>query len=387
MKKNSFPEKDDLFESSIFIPCEVCFMNCYGSGPLANLAVLRDVKRHRISSHDPQHGNRDYRTIKSDERFVIADIDTPGCIRHIWMTMSAQEFGWARKIVLRVWWDGQKQPSIEVPIGDFFGIGGGIVKNFQSLPLNMSPENGRGFNCFFPMPFSGGARIEIQSECEEEFKLFFYIDYEEFSKPDPHLGYFHAQWRRENPTEGWGDPRMTREEMTDTFWDTPSDWRRNYVLLEAQGKGHYVGCNLCVDQYERQKNAWYGEGDDHVVIDGDEGSAIWGTGTEDYFCTAWCPTQEYNGLYHGITQYTGYGWTNKNCLYRFHIEDPIFFEKSIRISIEHGHANHLWNDYSSTAYWYQTLPTGKFPVLPDVKSRLPRKDEPIKWYHNEWPEK
>ncbi|MFC1607366.1 glycoside hydrolase family 172 protein [Candidatus Latescibacterota bacterium] len=355
-------------------------MTIHGSGPLANLAVLRDVKRRRISSHDITHGNRDYRIMKSGDRLTIADINGPGCIRHIWMTLGAKEAGWPRKVVLRVWWDSQEQPSIEAPIGDFFGIGGGIVKNFQSLPLNMGPENGRGFNCYFPMPFAQGARIELESNCDEDYYQYYYIDYEEFSQPNRDLGYFHAQWRRENPTEGWGDPMMPKQELVEKQWDVPSDWRQNYVILDAQGKGHYVGCNLCVDQFEKQKNAWYGEGDDHILIDGDKGAALWGTGTEDYFNTAWCPTQEYDGPYSGITQFSGYGWSNKNCLYRFHIEDPVFFEQSLQVSIEHGHANHLWNDYSSTAYWYQTLPTGSFPELPDVEGRLPRKDETLKWY-------
>lgn len=361
-------------------------MDIFGTGPLANLPVLRNVKRRRISSHDPRNGNRDFRVIEAGERFTLADIKSPGCIRHIWMTQGPKDWrkgseeNWPRKSIIRMFWDGQKQPSVEVPYGDFFGIGGGVVKNFHSLPLNMSPENGQGFNCFFPMPFAKNARIEIENNWQEPFVQYFYIDYEEFDKPNPELGYFHAQWRRTNPTEGWGDPLMTIEDMVAKLWDVPTDWRKNYVILEAAGKGHYVGCNICIDQFEKQMDAWYGEGDDHIVIDGDEGKVIWGTGTEDYFNTAYCPTQEYNGLYQGITQYSGYGWSGKNCLYRFHIEDPIFFEKSIRISIEHGHANTLNNDYSSTAYWYQTLPTGPFPKMLEVKDRLPRKDAQLLWF-------
>ena len=354
-----------------------------GSGPLAGLAVLRNVKRRRISSHDRRHGNRDYRIIEPGSRCTIADINGAGCIRHIWMTIGAKEPHWPRKIILRMWWDSSEEPSVEVPIGDFFGIGGGIVADFQSMPLNMSPENGRGFNCWFPMPFADGARIEIESLCAESYYHFWYVDYEEYDRPDARLGRFHAQWRREIETKGWGSPETSREELIGAMWDTPSDPGENFVILEAEGKGHYVGCNICVDQFVKQKNAWYGEGDDHIVIDGDEGAALWGTGTEDYFCTAWCPTTEYHGPYHGITRYSGYGWSNKNCLYRFHIEDPVFFEKSIRVSIEHGHANNLHNDYSSTAYWYQTLPRGPFPLLPGLEGLLPRDDEPLKWFSND----
>jgi hypothetical protein len=139
-----------------------------------------------------------------------------------------------------------------------------------------------------------------------------------------------------------------------------------------------VGCNLNIDCYSRQKIDWYGEGDDMIFIDGD----VWpptlhGTGTEDYFNTAFSPRQEYNAPYHGLTVYSGTeDWPHKgkNSAYRFHIEDPVMFEKSIRVTMEHGHANNLWNDYSSTAYWYQTEPHAPFPPMLPVDERLPRPD-------------
>ena len=190
---------------------------------------------------------------------------------------------------------------------------------------------------------------------------------------------FHAQWRRENPTEGWGDDSKRMFDNTDyvrEVWGTPNtDGAENYVLLEAEGRGHYVGCNLNIDCFERSKNDWYGEGDDMIFIDGDVKPTLHGTGTEDYFNTAWSPRQEFCTPYHGLPLYSGteeWPYAGKNSMYRYHIEDPVHFQKSIRVTIEHGHANNLSNDYSSTAYWYQTEPHAAFPALPVVGERLPR---------------
>ena len=147
------------------------------------------------------------------------------------------------------------------------------------------------------------------------------------------------------------------------------------MILEARGKGHFVGCHLDVDCYRRGKMDWYGEGDDMIVIDGE----VWpprlhGTGTEDYFNTAYCPSEEFCTPFHGITVNSGnseWRWKGKNSLYRYHIVDPIYFEKSICVSIEHGHANSQSNDYASTAYWYQSEPHAEFPGLLPAAMRLP----------------
>ena len=357
-----------------------------GGSTLSQLAQLRDgVRRGRVSSWDRSGGNKDYLTIASGASGQIARIDGAGCIKHIWMTMSSPDAAYARKIVLRMWWDGEdtKTPSVETPIGDFFGIGHGIVKNFWSLPLTMSPRDGRGFNCYFPMPFAREARVEVTNETKDELKLYFYIDYEAYASLDEGLGRFHAQWRRENPTQGWGDQnRSLRDDVAyrEEIWSRAnlSD-RENYIILEAEGKGQYVGCHLDVDCFTREKNDWYGEGDDMIVIDGEPWPpGLHGTGTEDYFNTAYCPEDEFCTPYHGITVYSGtqeWPWKGKNSLYRFHIEDPIYFEKSIRVSIEHGHANNLSNDYSSTAYWYQAEPHKPFPDFLPADKRLPRGEE------------
>jgi hypothetical protein len=153
----------------------------------------------------------------------------------------------------------------------------------------------------------------------------------------------------------------------------------NYVILEAEGRGKYVGCNLNIDVFDRQANDWYGEGDDMIFIDGEPWPpCLHGTGTEDYFNTAECPAEEFNAPWHGITVYSGNEtdgkWAGKNSMYRFHVLDPIHFTKSIKVTIEHGHANKLSNVYSSTAYWYQSEPHMLFPALPGAEARLPRKN-------------
>ena len=341
---------------------------------IGNLMKIRNCKSKRISSYDKTGGNKDFWRLKPNEQKVIAEIKNPGIIRHIWMTMWSNDKYYPRRILLRMFWEDEKLPSIEVPIGDFFGIGHGLVKNFVSKPLTMSPEDGRGFNCYFPMPFYKNARIEVENQGEQQVSLYFYIDYEQYQKLEPDLAQFHAQWRRQNPTPGWGEDNDV--DFKQLFETRNLDGKNNYVILEAEGRGHYVGCNLNIDCYRRRKNDWYGEGDDMIFIDGEPWPpSLHGTGTEDYFNTAFCPTQEYNAPYHGITLNSGnedWKWKGKNSMYRYHIEDPIHFDKSIRVTIEHGHANNLANDYSSTAYWYQFEPHKPFPKMLPVAERLPR---------------
>lgn len=351
-----------------------------GTSTLAGLAMLRSgVRRERVSSYDRKGGNRDWWTLPAGGRVEIADLRGAGCVKHIWMTTWCPEPNFARKLVLRAWWDDETSPSIECPLGDFFGIGHGIVKNFVSLPLQMSPQDGRGFNCWFPMPFAARARFEVHNESGAETMFYFYIDYERYEALEGDVGRFHAQWRRENPTEGWGDPLKRfadHPEVMAQVWDTPNlDGAGNYVILEAEGRGHYVGCHLDVDCFQREKNDWWGEGDDMILIDGEPLPRLFGTGSEDYFNTAFCPHEEYNAPYHGVTVVSGdadWPWRGKNSCYRYHIEDPIYFERSIKVTIEHGEANCLSNDYASTAYWYQAEPHRPFPDLPPVEQRLPR---------------
>ncbi len=275
-----------------------------GASSLADLPRLRDARRRRASSYDTSGGNRDFWLLQPGETRTLAQIDGPGSVRHIWMTLASREDAYPRRSVLRMYWDGAATPCVEAPVGDFFGIGHGLIKEFWSLPLTMSPQDGRGFNCYFPMPFASSGRIDLTNEGARRLVVFFYVDYEEYDAPPEDAGCFHAQWRRQNPTDGWGDDaRRFADDASyrDEVWSTPNlSGEGNYTILEAHGRGHYVGCNLNVDCFRRSKNDWYGEGDDMIFIDGDETPTLHGTGTEDYFNTAWSPRQEFCTPYHGL---------------------------------------------------------------------------------------
>lgn len=364
-----------------------------GPGSLANLARIRDYQSRRLSSFDRSGGNRDCLLVKPGETATLGTIDGAGVVKHIWMTMMSwpAEEHELRQTVLRVFWDGSATPSVNVPLGDFFGIGFGLRRNFTSLPLQMSPQEGRGFNCWFPMPFAAGARFELENQGTQTRFFYFYVDYEEHRAISPDLGRFHALWHRVARTAGTAlEKGYTRADygysdanpagpgfaMAGPWKQANVGGERNYVILDVRGDGHYVGCNLNVDVFERQVNDWYGEGDDMIFVDDEPWPPrLHGTGTEDYFNTAFCPKEEFSSPYHGLTVYSGsddWPWGGKNSMYRFHVEDPIRFTRSIKVTIETGHDNALANDYSSTAYWYQRGVNETLPPLPPVESRLPR---------------
>ncbi|MCL6431304.1 MAG: DUF2961 domain-containing protein [Anaerolineae bacterium] len=346
-----------------------------GVSPLSGLATLRDARSHRASSWDRTGGNYDAIVIQPGETATLAEIGGAGCIRHIWFTIACEDRLYLRKLVLRMYWDGEESPSVETPVGDFFGVGHGVAAHFVSLPLNMTCGPGRrrnaGMNCFFPMPFATHARITIENPCQVPVPAFYYyIDYESLAVLPEDQGRFHAQWRCEHPCQPVIHPDPEKE--------VNLTGRDNYVLLEAEGRGHYVGCVLNVDNWNafHQRYTWFGEGDDMIFIDADTWPpSLHGTGTEDYFCEAWgFPSGAYAGPYHGVSLAgDAQEWSGQWSLYRFHIEDPVHFRERLRVTIEHGHANDQGNDYSSVAYWYQTEPHAPFPPLPEVEKRLPRR--------------
>ena len=355
-----------------------------GQTSLSSLPLLRDYKSLRISSYDKTGGNADAWRIAPGEKRVLAEINGPGCIKHIWTTLGLPKEDYCRRIVLRMYWDGCPEPNVESPIGDFFGLGHGMRKNFITLPLQMSPQNGKGFNSWWPMPFREKAIVEVENQGDEPYAHYFYVDYEAYDSVDAvdNMAYFHVQWRREANTKGWAyEEKLSRE----AIWKDPriinKDGKDNYIILETEGNGIYCGAHLDIDCFQRNPNDWYGEGDDMIFIDGERWPpSLHGTGTEDWFHCAYCPTQEYNAPYHGIILYSGspnWSWKGKNTVYRYHIEDPIRFRKSVLVSIEHGHANKLSNDYSSTAYYYLSEPRKGGPDLLPVEARLPKPNEEI----------
>ena len=353
-------------------------------GGLSNLYLARAGKRRRSSSYARNGRNADAVRIEPGQTAVMAEIAGAGCVRHVWVTISSPEPDYLRRLVFRAYWDGEAAPSLESPVGDFFGVGHARVSNYWSLPLNMvtggsaERDNRAAMNCFFPMPFANGAKLTMENQGEKSTNsLYFYVDYETYDRAPADALRFHAQWRRENPTRS----SVNLSGAGFTFGKTNElvnlDGAGNYVILEAQGRGHYAGCVLSVDHINPIPGfGWFGEGDDMIFIDGEEKPSLVGTGTEDYFCAAWGYPGGHNSMpYHGISlagptegpeAYSG-KWT----MYRFHIEDPVMFDKSIRVTIEAGHANVHANDYSSVAYWYQTEPHRPFPVLPPVTARLP----------------
>ena len=176
----------------------------HGEGSLAGLAKLRDFESHRLSSYDRAGGNFDNLVIPPGESVTLGKIEGAGCVKHIWMTMMSipEEEHDLCQTVLRCHWDGEVSPSVEVPLGDFFGVGFGLRRNFSSLPLQMSPQDGKGMNCWFPMPFSNGARFEVENQGQRARLLYYYIDYEAYAELDEDLARFHASWRRRNPSVG-----------------------------------------------------------------------------------------------------------------------------------------------------------------------------------------
>ncbi|KYH36818.1 MAG: hypothetical protein AYL29_010620 [Candidatus Bathyarchaeota archaeon B24] len=333
----------------------------YIIGGLAALPYYRESTSRRVSSYDRTGGNRDYLTIEPWETRVLADIEGTGIIRHIWCTIASDDRYYLRNIVLRMYWDGEPNPSVESPIGDFFGVGHGVAKHFISLPLTMTCD--RGFNSYFPMPFSRRARIEVENQSDKPVRAFYYhIDYEVLPGLDENMLRFHAKWRRENPTEAKKYPPGVEGKNL-----TGED---NYLILEAYGRGKYVGCVISIYGL---KPGWWGEGDEMIFVDGEKWPpSIHGTGTEDYIGAAWGFKFEFYGPYHGLPLKGNPDWTGASSMYRFHIEDPIYFRKSIRVTIEHGHANDRSDDWSSVAYWYQTEPHYEFTKLPPPELRRPR---------------
>ncbi len=376
-----------------------------GLSPLRGLIKLRDARPRRFASYDRTGGNDDRLHVQPGETVTLAELTGAGIITHIWCTVACESPNYLRKLTLRAYWDGEDTPSVEVPLGDFFGMGHGRAANYASLPLQTSPQDGKAFNCYFPMPFADGMRVTLQSECEHEVLFYYYVDLELHERLEDGVGRFHAQWRRAIPD---GEAQGERSDEAFLFGGTNTDGARNYTILEAEGHGHYVGCLFSV--YSLRRGAswdWYGEGDDMIWVDGEPGVEVpdarrapqiaqeapapviadraesspgandqWpptlhGTGTEDYFNTAWCPNQEYNAPYHGIIAGGGENWASPVTVYRFHIEDPVIFHRRIRVTIEHGHANRRSDELSSTAFWYQAEPHAPFPALPAAAERLP----------------
>lgn len=380
------------------------------SDMLTNISRAKQARSARVSSWDHSGKNEDAWVIKPNETVVLADLEGPGSITHLWFVqtcrrikgpgiMSYKDVGVAmsevhnalgmnwevmdedyyRKVLIRMYWDDQEEPSVVAPLGDFFCLGNSMAANFDSLPFTVSVKpseqlkygGAAAFNCYLTMPFNKRARIEVENQNDVEYFQYFYIDYELYPEPLPKdTLYFHAHWRRENPTEGWGPNLQTNSKDTQI---ANLDGNNNYVILETEGKGNFIGCNHSVTHFQ---GTWWGEGDDMIFID-DDFDVKWppsmhGTGGEDYFSQGW-------GMQKNAFPFCGTiihedDVPNTQVSYRWHLTDPIRFNKKIKVTMEHGHGNHLSDDWATTAYWYQTLPSPKLTILP-MKQRLVRRPQ------------
>ncbi|NLX05899.1 MAG: DUF2961 domain-containing protein [Phycisphaerae bacterium] len=291
--------------------------------------------------------------IEAGQTFTMAEIEGSGAIQHIWLTPSGS---W-RFCILRVYWDGQDQPSVECPIGDFFACGWQQYAQVSSLAVCVNPRSG--LNCYWEMPFRKHCRMTVTNIGPEALTLYYQVTYALTEVPDD-AAYFHAQFRRVNPLP-------CKQVHT--------------IVDEVRGRGHYVGTYMA---WGVNNCGWWGEGEIKFYMDGDQAfPTICGTGTEDYFCGSYnFDLGKENGGYREFTTpYAGlpqvirpdglYASQTRFGLYRWHIMDPIRFERDLRVTIQAlgwrsgGRYLPLQDDIASVAYWYQTLPTARFPELPD----------------------
>ena len=362
-----------------------CLSQTSYAGSLANLArphegrSMRETSAHKIGpdgKFDPNgepdpNSNWDNKSVAPGDTKVLMDVKGPGVITHIWMTFLGPEpHTWAKngsanhqEMLLRMYWDGSERPAVEAPVGDFFANSFGKRSEVISLPVIV--EDADSYNCFWHMPFRRSARIEIVNQSEKPISLLYYnIDWiKKESIPDD-TPCFYAQYRQEYPVQNGKD----------------------YVLLDTKGKGHYVGTVLSV---RTRSPSWFGEGDEKIYIDGEEKASIWGTGTEDYFLSAW-GLKTTGTPYFGTPYFDQWGIVGGHTsAYRWHIADPIVFNKGIRVTFEHygwisvdenaDYKSISWNeredDYSSVAFWYQSgEPTFKARAPHARQRRLPNLD-------------
>jgi hypothetical protein len=315
--------------------------------------------------------NFDNFQVAPGQTHVLLDAKGPGVITHIWMTFLGPEpQGWAKSgsathqdMLLRIYWDGRERPGVEAPVGDFFANCFGKRSEVKSLPVAV--EDADSYNCFWHMPFRKSARIEIINQGDKPVNLLYYnVDWVKKEKLPKDSPYFYAQYHQEYPVRHGKD----------------------YVLLDTKGKGHYVGTVLAV---RTRSPAWFGEGDEKIYIDGEAKPSIWGTGTEDYFLSAW-GLKTTSTPYFGVPYFDQWGIVGGHTsAYRWHVSDPIVFNTGIRVTFEHfgwiapdenpDYKSTSWNeredDYASVAFWYQTgeptftarAPSGSERRLPSLE--------------------
>lgn len=323
------------------------------------LTESKNFTAHRASSNNPDwSSNDDSKRPIPGETTVLADLQGPGVVNHLWLTIADNEYGWPRLLRLRVYYDGSETPSVDAPVGDFFAVGNGVEGEVESLMVRNSSD-GRARNCYWPMPFRKSCKITITNEGRRRVSMLYYhVDWQKVpSLPEDTL-YFHARYRQALPAPADGS---------------------NYEFLNVQGRGHYVGTVMSVVQAEA---GWFGEGDDFFWVDGQKPS-IEGTGSEDYFNDAW-GLHVNDGPHYGVTVAEGTDLGSRMTAYRWHLHDPIPFKKSLKAEIEHrgwtygadGAVKSAFGErtdlISSVAFWYQAGIAKDQPPVPYGSARLPQ---------------
>lgn len=325
--------------------------------------------------------NWDNFRVPPGETHVLLDAQGPGVIQHLWITFLGPEpQAWAKdgsanhqEMLLKIYWDGRERPGVEAPLGDFFANCFGKRREVLSLPVAV--EDADSYNCFWQMPFRKSARIEIENQSDKPIGLLYYnVDWLRLETLPEDTPYFHAHYRQEYPAKSGQD----------------------YVVLDTVGRGHYVGTVLGV---RSRSPSWFGEGDEKIYLDGETKPSIWGTGTEDYFLSAW-GLKTTSTPYFGVPYFDQWGIVGGHTsAYRWHVADPIVFQTGIRFTFEHfgwispdenpDYKSMSWNeredDYASVAFWYQTgeprLSTGgPLPRVPHARERrLPSLERVTVW--------
>ena len=351
--------QDRLFPQPSPGPAPTPAEELQSTSPMEELAKPQNYSASRASSYNREGGPRDnYWIPTSGEEITLADLKGPGAITHIWTTHR----GDGHDLIIRIYWEGSEHPSVEAPIGDFFGVATGVNANMNSTPIQVSSE-GRSRNCWWHMPFNRSARVTAtatRSETNlnrETVSLYFYIDYRVYSRPVKDIRYFHARFRETDPAQR-GKPVR---------------------LVQAEGSGHFVG--LVMGQRARI-SGWFGEGDDIITVDGKV--SFLGTGTEDYFCDAW-GFRIFSAPFHGVSVLEGREVGDRLSVYRFHIQDPIPFRNSFTFDIEHWPwitplPNSGRDYFSCVGFWYQADIHKPWPRLERILAHEPWDPHKGRWH-------
>lgn len=327
------------------------------AGLLDSVTRTQHYEARRESSSNPDlTKNGDARGIEPGATLVLADVEGPGVVTHFWNTVNAQDPFYGRSLVLRMYYDGAEEPSVEAPLGDFFGVGHGAYAEFTSMPVAVSSW-GRSRSCFWRIPFRKHLKVTVTNDSPDKKvdSFYYYLDWQKHESLPEDTAYFHARYHQQMPA-GAG----------------------NYTILETTGQGHYVGTVYSAQQVEL---GWFGEGDDFFYVDGAAEPQLRGTGTEDYFDDAW-GFRPYSAPFHGVSLYEGIFPGDRVTAYRWHLPDPVPFKESLKVQIEHKGSVYTYQSQmlggflerpdwvSSVAYWYQYPPAVWNDALPPAAQRI-----------------